>query len=97
MIEGEFIPIFRIHSLFDIQNAIQNPLDGLLVVVDDGGRRCALLVDELLGKQQVVTKSLGAGMGKVKGIAGWCYFGRWTGWPYFRYCRNCSSGSPDSQ
>ena len=54
MIEGEFIPIFRIHSLFDIQNAIQNPLDGLLVVVDDGGRRCALLVDELLGKQQVL-------------------------------------------
>ena len=75
MIEGEFIPIFRIHSLFDIQNAIQNPLDGLLVVVDDGGRRCALLVDELLGKQQVVTKSLGAGMGKVKGIAGGAILG----------------------
>ena len=42
---------------------------GLLVVVGDGDRRCDLLVDELLGEQQVAAKSLGEGIGKVPGVS----------------------------
>ena len=46
------------------------PSEGLLVVISEGARRYALMVDELLGQQQVVAKSLGNGIGKVKGVSG---------------------------
>jgi two-component system chemotaxis sensor kinase CheA len=70
MLRDELIPLFRLHRLFDVTGAIEDPTHGLLVVVNDGERHCALLVDELLGQQQVVAKSLGPGLGNVPGISG---------------------------
>ena len=70
MLRGELIPLFRLHRLFDIPDACQEPTQSLLVVVNDGEQHCALLVDELLGQQQVVAKSLGAGIGHIPGISG---------------------------
>jgi two-component system chemotaxis sensor kinase CheA len=70
MLRGELMPVYRLHSLFDIQGAITNPTEGLLVIVGEGDKRYALLVDELIGQQQVVAKSLGEGMAKIQGIAG---------------------------
>ena len=69
-LRGELMPVFRLHRLFGIEDAITEPTDGLLVVVGDGDRRSTLLVDELLGQQQVVAKSLCEGLGKVQGFAG---------------------------
>ena len=70
MLRGELMPIFRLHHLFGIADAVEDPVRGLLVVVGDDSRRCALLVDELLGQQHVVAKSLGEGMGRIQGVAG---------------------------
>ncbi len=75
MLRGEIMPMFRLHRLFEIQGAIEDPTRGLLVVVGDGSRRCALLVDELLGQQQVVAKSLGRGLGKIHGVSGGAILG----------------------
>jgi two-component system, chemotaxis family, sensor kinase CheA len=75
MLRGELLPMFRLYRLFDIAGAIEDPTKGLLVVVGDGNRRCALLVDELLGQQQVVAKSLGRGLGKVQAISGGAILG----------------------
>lgn len=75
MLRGELMPLFRLHTLLEVEGAIEDPTQGLLVIVDDGERRCALLVDELLGQQQVVTKSLGEGFDKVSGIAGGAILG----------------------
>ncbi|HQU83672.1 MAG TPA: chemotaxis protein CheA [Pyrinomonadaceae bacterium] len=74
-LRGELMPIFRVHQLFDVQNAIEDPTKGLLMIVADGRRRCALLVDELLGQQQVVTKTLGQGIGKINGVSGGAILG----------------------
>lgn len=73
-LRGELMPIFRLHRLFDLEGAIEDPTQALLVVVDDGERRCALLVDELLSKQQVVAKSLGETI-QVRGITGGAILG----------------------
>jgi len=73
--KGEMIPIFRLHRLFAVKGAKESLVEGLLVVVGDGHQRCALLVDELLGQQQVVTKSLGDGIGKIGGVAGGAILG----------------------
>ncbi len=67
--KGKLIPIVRLHRLFGINDAIEDPSRGLLIIVGDGNQSCALLVDELVGQQQVVAKSLGDGIGKVQGIS----------------------------
>jgi two-component system chemotaxis sensor kinase CheA len=67
--KGKVMPVFRLHRLFNIQGAVEDPARGLLIIIGEGDQRCALLVDELVGQQQVVAKSLGDGIGKVRGIA----------------------------
>ncbi len=66
---GKVLPIFRLHRLFNIKDAVEDPTRGLLIIIGEGNQRCALLVDELVGQQQVVAKPLGDGIGKVQGIA----------------------------
>ncbi|TVR45992.1 MAG: chemotaxis protein CheA [Planctomycetota bacterium] len=69
-LHGEVIPIIRLHRLLNVTDAIEDPKQALLVVLDDTQRKVALMVDELLGKQQIVIKSLGSGLRQVPGIAG---------------------------
>ncbi|MBN1556118.1 MAG: chemotaxis protein CheW [Phycisphaerae bacterium] len=75
MLRGELLPMFRLHELFSIEDAVREPHEGLLIVIEGDGRRCALMVDELLGQQQVVIKSLGRGMASVPGISGGAILG----------------------
>jgi two-component system, chemotaxis family, sensor kinase CheA len=75
MLRGDLMPIFRLHRLFGVENAIEDPALGLLVVVGDEERRCALLVDELMGQQQVVAKSLTKAVGKIPGVSGGAILG----------------------
>jgi two-component system chemotaxis sensor kinase CheA len=75
LLRGKLIPIIRLHRLFGVQGAIEDATNGLLVVVGDEERRCALLVDELLGQQQVVAKTLGKGIGKIRGVSGGAILG----------------------
>lgn len=75
LLRGELMPIARLHELFGVPDAVQSPLDGLLMIVGDAERRTALLVDELLGQQQVVAKTLGESLGKVAGLSGGAILG----------------------
>ncbi len=70
MLRGEVLPVVRLHQLFGIPDAVTNPSEAILMIVGDGEHRVALLVDQLLGQQQVVAKALGEGVGEVPGISG---------------------------
>jgi two-component system chemotaxis sensor kinase CheA len=70
IVHGDPLPIVRLHRLFGAVAATEDPSAGLLVVVEHDGHVAALLVDELLGQQQVVIKSLEANFTRVRGIAG---------------------------
>jgi len=74
MVRGELIPLLRLHKLFDVTPATENPTEALVVIVEEDNRRCCLLVDELLGQQQVVIKSL-TGLGTVQGVSGGAIMG----------------------
>jgi two-component system chemotaxis sensor kinase CheA len=75
-LRGETMPVVRLHRLFGVQGAAEEPTSALLMIVGDGRRRrSALLVDELLGQQQVVAKSLGDGLARVRGVAGGAILG----------------------
>jgi len=75
MLRGELIPLFRLHRLFHPELDDVDPTQALIMVLDDGNNRFALLVDELLGQQQVVAKSLGKLLGKVLGVSGGAILG----------------------
>jgi two-component system, chemotaxis family, sensor kinase CheA len=77
LLRGEMMPLFRLHRLFSIRTAVEDPTRGFLVVVGEGSKagRCAILVDELLGQQQVVAKSLTKAVGKIPGISGGAILG----------------------
>jgi two-component system chemotaxis sensor kinase CheA len=70
-LRNDYLPIVRLHDIFGIENAKATELsEGLLVVVEGEGRHCGLFVDDLVGQQQVVIKSLEANYQKVDGISG---------------------------
>jgi two-component system chemotaxis sensor kinase CheA len=64
------LPIVRLHRVFGIGNAQTDPARALFIVVADGERRAALMVDELLGQQQVVAKALPRGLLSGNAVAG---------------------------
>ncbi len=70
MLRGEVLPVVRLHQLFGIPRAVTNPAEAILMIIGDGEHRVALLVDQLLGQQQVVAKTLGDGVGEIPGISG---------------------------
>jgi two-component system chemotaxis sensor kinase CheA len=70
-LRDEYLPIVRLHEVFGIEKAKARRLtEGLLVVVESDIGYCGLFVDDLVGQQQVVVKSIEANYGKVKGISG---------------------------
>jgi len=66
----DVLPLVRLHRLLDVPGACDDPAAALLMVVGAGERRCALLVDSIVGQQQVVAKPVTAGIGDVPGISG---------------------------
>jgi two-component system chemotaxis sensor kinase CheA len=66
----DVLPLVRLHRLLGADGACEDPVSALLMVVGAAERRCALLVDSILGQQQVVAKPVTAGIGEVPGIAG---------------------------
>ncbi|MFP4355087.1 MAG: chemotaxis protein CheA [Phycisphaerae bacterium] len=75
MLRGELLPVFRLHQMFDVTDGVTDPYEGLLIAVESEGKRCALMVDELLGQQQVVIKTLGRTLKNIPGVAGGAILG----------------------
>ena len=69
-VRDDYIPIVRMHDMFGIDVERKNLEGGLLVVVEGDGKKAGLLVDELLGQQQVVIKSLETNYKRVDGVSG---------------------------
>jgi two-component system chemotaxis sensor kinase CheA len=65
----------RLHRRLGVKPRSEDPCEGLLVVSESGGRLICLLVDEMLGKQEVVIKGLGEVFAGVEGIAGGAIMG----------------------
>ena len=69
-LRGEFIPVVRLQRLLAQAGGLDASARTLLVLVESEGRRAAMAVDELLGQQQVVIKSLETHYRRVEGISG---------------------------
>ncbi len=74
-LRGRLVPVHRLHRRFGIPADAQNPWDGIVVIVEHSGKISALLVDEMVSKQEVVIKNLGAFMQNLPGVAGGAILG----------------------
>jgi len=69
-LRDDYLPIVRLHRLFDIEPDHTDLLAGLLMIVEADGKRVGLFVDELMSQQQVVIKSLETNFKQITGLAG---------------------------
>jgi two-component system chemotaxis sensor kinase CheA len=67
-VRGDYLPLVSLGALFGVPSAGAD--QGILVVLEADGERIALLVDALLGQEQVVIKTLEANYRKVSFVAG---------------------------
>lgn len=65
----EYLPVIAVHDALDVAGAQTDPLRSIAVIVQGEGRRYALLIDDLIGQQQVVVKNLETNYRKVPGVS----------------------------
>ncbi|MCK9371558.1 MAG: chemotaxis protein CheA [Sulfuricurvum sp.] len=72
---GQHIPVIRLSDVFNLPTKRIEPWEGILVCVETEAGRIAIMVDELVGRQQVVIKPLGKALAKLKEISGGAILG----------------------
>ena len=70
LFRGDYIPIIRLHEAFNLEPRCRDLHLGSVMVVECDGRKVGLFVDELLGQQQVVIKSMETNYRRIEGISG---------------------------
>ena len=69
-IREEYLPLIPLYQIFAIEPGFTDPSQGIVVILEADGKKAALLVDSLVGQQQVVVKNLESNFRKVAGISG---------------------------
>ncbi|BCA54759.1 chemotaxis protein CheA [Nitrospira sp. KM1] len=69
-VRGTYIPMTRLYDVFGNVPEYTDPHEAILLILETEGERVAVMVDEILGQQQVVIKSMEQNFRKVEGIAG---------------------------
>ncbi|MDR2592801.1 MAG: chemotaxis protein CheA [Chitinispirillales bacterium] len=69
MCHGQLLPLYSLAEVMGKKNTISID-NGIVMVVEDAGKRTGLLVDKIIGQQQTVIKKLGEGVGKIDGVSG---------------------------
>ncbi len=69
-VRNEYLPLVDLRDWFGLPGARRLPQQAIAVIVESEGRKVALQIDELVGQQQVVIKSLEANYRRVRGVSG---------------------------
>jgi two-component system chemotaxis sensor kinase CheA len=70
LVRGSLLPLVRLSHRFHVPPRSASALDSVVIVAEVEGKRFCLLVDDLVGKQEVVIKALGETFKGVGGVAG---------------------------
>jgi two-component system chemotaxis sensor kinase CheA len=77
-LRGNLLPLVKLGEVFDIEGALLEPTEGIVLVVESGDTKACILIDEVIGNQQIVVKSISEYLGKVEGISGCSILGDGT-------------------
>ncbi|MEG0278746.1 MAG: chemotaxis protein CheA [Morganella sp. (in: enterobacteria)] len=69
LVRGEYLPLVEMHQVFGIDGAERDLAKSIALIVQNAGNRYALLVDKLVGQQQVVVKNVESNYRKIPGIS----------------------------
>ena len=69
-VRSTYLPMMRLYDVFCLQPEYTDPTKAILLILETEGERVAVMVDEILGQQQVVIKSMEQNFRKVAGVAG---------------------------
>lgn len=75
LVHGRLLPVLRLYRRFGFLPRTEDPCQALLIVTESDGQQFCLMVDDLIGKQEVVIKSLGETLDKTPGVAGGAILG----------------------
>ncbi len=70
LFRNEYVPVIHLGTLFGFDEPPKDFSSSLMVIVEGGGKKAGLIVDELQGQQQVVIKSLETNYKRVDGFSG---------------------------
>ncbi|MEX6313507.1 chemotaxis protein CheA [Providencia manganoxydans] len=69
LVRGEYLPLVELHQVFSIKGAESDLSNSIVLIIQHAGHRFALLVDKLVGQQQVVVKNIESNYRKIPGIS----------------------------
>ena len=69
-VRNTYLPMMRLYDVFSLQPEYIDPTKAILLILETEGEQVAVMVDEILGQQQVVIKSMEQNFRKIDGIAG---------------------------
>ena len=69
-LRGNVIPLVRLDEMLDIREEKGDKANLVVVIVRKGDKQAGLVVDELIGQQEIVIKSLGKYISKSRFISG---------------------------
>ena len=69
-VRNTYLPMMRLYDVFSLQPEFIEPTKAILMILETEGEQVAVMVDEILGQQQVVIKSMEQNFRKIDGIAG---------------------------
>ncbi|MCA9272159.1 MAG: chemotaxis protein CheA [Phycisphaerales bacterium] len=75
LVRDSLLPVYRLNRIFDLKEGTTDVCEGLLLVMESNGTRCCMLIDEIIGQQQVVIKRLGQGIEPLRGTSGGAILG----------------------
>ncbi len=75
LIRGNLLPVVRLHERFSVKPRSTDLTECVVVVAEAHGKRFCLVVDELIGKHEVVIKNLGTMFKDLPGVAGGAILG----------------------
>ena len=75
LVRGRLYPVVRLSRRFHVAPRSEEPTQSVLIIAESAGKDFCLMVDEVIGKQEVVIKSLGETMKRIQGVAGGAILG----------------------
>ena len=70
MVEGKCAPVVRLNQVYGIDNAIEDETNGIILILEAGDQKYAVVADKLLGVQEIVVKPVPKYIQKVMKTTG---------------------------
>ena len=70
LVRGEYITLIRLYNSFSIEPDITEPWKALVMIVESGKDKVGLMIDDLIGQQQIVIKGIGDDLSRNHALSG---------------------------